>query len=216
MRPAAALPFRFFLWVSTGIRPRVWAGVHRRHHAALDTVDDPHSPAMRGFWRVQLFNIVMYRRAARDREQIARYTRDLPADRLDRYVFDRETLGLLIGLGFLCLVLGWQTALIAGLLHTVLYVGLNSVINAVGHTFGRRPQENSATNSRLIALITAGEALHNNHHAAPTAARFSFHAAQLDPAWWIIRSLSRARLLTVRHEGGLLPAARAHRLACAT
>lgn len=213
VHPAAALPFRVFLWVSTGIRPRVWAGIHRRHHAAVDTVDDPHSPAVSGFWHVQLLNIVMYHRAAHDREQIARYTRDLPADRLDRYVFDRETLGLLIGLGFLCLVLGWQTGLLAGLFHTVFYVGLNGVINAVGHTFGRRPQENSATNGRLIALITAGEGLHNNHHAAPTAARFSFRANQLDPAWWIIHSMSRARLLTVRHDRGLLPAAREHRVA---
>ncbi len=99
MRPATALPFRFILWVSTGIRPREWAGVHRRHHAALDTVDDPHSPAIVGFWNVQLLNIVMYHRAAHDRAQVDRYTRDIPKNWLDRYVFDRETLGPLIGVG---------------------------------------------------------------------------------------------------------------------
>jgi stearoyl-CoA desaturase (delta-9 desaturase) len=206
MRPVTALPFRFILWVSTGIRPREWAGVHRRHHAALDTVDDPHSPAMVGFWNVQLLNIVMYHRAAHDRAQVDRYTRDLPKDRLDRYVFDRETLGPLIGLGVLCLVLGWQTGLLAGLFHLVFYVGLNGVINAWGHTVGQRPQPNSATNGRILALLTAGEGLHNNHHAAPTAARFSFRADQLDPAWWLIDVLHRARLLTLRHDRGLLPA----------
>jgi len=213
MRPATALPFRIILWLSTGIRQREWAGVHRRHHAALDTVDDPHSPARVGFWNVQLLNIVMYHRAAHDRAQIDRYTRDLHKDRLDRFVFDRETLGPLLGVGLLCLVLGSQTGLLAGLFHLVFYVGLNGAINSWGHTIGRRPQVNSATNGRLLALVTAGEGLHNNHHAAPTAARFSFLPSQLDPAWWVISSLSRARLLTVRHAEGLLPVTRArHRV----
>jgi stearoyl-CoA desaturase (Delta-9 desaturase) len=206
MHPAIALPFRFIVWVSTGIRPREWAGVHRRHHAALDSVDDPHSPARVGFWNVQLFNIVMYHRAAHNRSLVSRYTHDMPENRLDRYLFDHETIGPLLGLGFLCLVLGWQTGLVAGVVHLVVYVGLNGAVNAVGHTVGSRPNANSATNGRLLALITAGEGLHNNHHAVPTAARFSFHPGQLDPSWWFIRMLSRARLMTVRHEGGLLPA----------
>jgi stearoyl-CoA desaturase (Delta-9 desaturase) len=205
MRPIAALPFRFFLWVSTGIRPREWAGVHRRHHAALDTVDDPHSPARVGFWNVQLFNIVMYHRAAHNGEMVRRYTRDLPENRLDRFVFDHETIGPLLGLGFLCLVLGWPTGLLAGLIHLVTYVGLNGAVNAVGHTAGTRPNSNSATNGRMLALVTAGEGFHNNHHAVPTAARFSFQRGQIDPSWWLIRLMNRARLLTVRHEGGLLP-----------
>jgi stearoyl-CoA desaturase (delta-9 desaturase) len=206
IHPALGFFFRLVLWITTGIRPREWAGVHRRHHAALDTVDDPHSPAMVGFWNVQLFNVVMYHRAAHDGAQVERYTRDLPRTWLDRYVFDRETLGPLLGVGLLCVVFGWQTGLLAGLFHLLFYVGLNSTINASGHTFGRRPSENSATNGRLLALVTAGEGLHNNHHAAPTAARFSFNAGQFDPAWRCIDLMRRARLLTVRHAGGLLPA----------
>jgi stearoyl-CoA desaturase (delta-9 desaturase) len=205
MGPLTALPFRLVLWISTGIRPREWAGVHRRHHAALDTVDDPHSPLRRGFWRVQLFNIVMYHRAAHDTEQIDRYTRDIPRNRLDRYVFDRETIGPLVGLGLLCLVFGWQTGLLAGVFHLAFYVGLNGAVNAVGHTVGERPHANSATNGAILALLTAGEGLHNNHHAAPTAARFSSGRYEIDPAWWLIRRLERAKLLTLRHAGGLLP-----------
>ena len=216
MRPATALPFRIFLWLATGIRPREWAGVHRRHHAALDTRDDPHSPAMVGLWKVQLLNIAMYHRAAHDRDEVARYTHDLADNRLDHWVFDHETIGPLLGLGFLCLVLGWPTGLVAGLVHLVVYVGLNGAINSWGHAAGTRPNENSATNGRVLALLTAGEGLHNNHHAAPTAARFSHRAGQIDPSWWFIRLLGCARLLTVRHEGGLLPAPREHgrELAC--
>ena len=56
IHPAAGVVLRFFLWMSTGMRAREWAAVHRKHHAASDTVDDPHSPIVLGFWRVQLAN----------------------------------------------------------------------------------------------------------------------------------------------------------------
>jgi stearoyl-CoA desaturase (delta-9 desaturase) len=204
MHPVAAFPIRVLLWLATGIRPREWTGVHRLHHAALDEPNDPHSPAQVGFWRVQLMNIVMYHRAAKNREVVEKYTRDLPHGRLDQWVFDRETIGPLLGLGLLCLVFGWQIGVMAALFHLVFYVGFNGSVNAVGHTRGRRPQANSATNGQLLALLTWGEGMHNNHHAVPTAARFSFRRAEIDPAWYFIRGLGGMQLLKVRHQGGLI------------
>jgi stearoyl-CoA desaturase (delta-9 desaturase) len=204
MRPEAALPMRVVLWVTTGIRPREWAGVHRRHHAALDTVDDPHSPAVLGTTRVFFTNILMYRRAAKNRLLVERYTRDIPRTWLDRIVFDRETLGPLLGLALLWLVFGWQIAVFAVVFHIVFYVGLNGAVNSIGHTFGERPADNSGTNGRVLALFTVGEGLHNNHHAVPTAARLSFAAGQFDPAWWFIRALERLNLVTLRHRRGIL------------
>lgn len=204
LHPAAALPMRVVLWVSTGIRPREWVGVHRCHHANTDTVDDPHSPVILGATRVMLTNAYLYRRAAKDRALVERFTRDYEANWLDRVVFDRETLGPLLGLGALCLVFGWQVGLIAAAFHVVVYVGLNGAVNSSGHIFGTRPAENSATNSRLLGWLTWGEGLHNNHHAVPTAARFSFYAGQVDPAWPVIRLLERANLVTLRHNEGIL------------
>jgi stearoyl-CoA desaturase (delta-9 desaturase) len=204
MRPEAAFPLRVILWVTTGIRPREWAGVHRRHHAALDTVDDPHSPAVLGTSRVLFTNIWMYRKAAKNPALVDRYTHDLPPNRLDRIVFDRETLGPLLGAALLWLVFGWQIALFAVGFHILFYVGLNGAVNSIGHTYGTRPAANSGTNGRILALFTVGEGLHNNHHAVPTAARLSFRSGQFDPAWWFIRSLEHLRLLTLRHRGGIL------------
>ncbi len=206
LRPEAALPMRVVLWITTGIRPREWVGVHRRHHAALDTVDDPHSPAVLGTWRVLGTNLFMYRRAAKNRLLVERYTRDLPRTWLDRVVFDRETLGPLLGIGLLVLVFGWEIAVFAAFFHVVFYVGLNAAVNSIGHTFGTRPADNSGTNGKVLALLTVGEGLHNNHHAGPTAARLSFGAGQFDPAWWFIRGLERLRLVTLRHRHGLLAA----------
>src|SRR5689334_7893808 len=98
VKPAAALPFRFVIWITTGMRPREWAAVHRKHHAATDTPDDPHSPAQLGFWRVQLGNVPLYRKAAADKANIRKYARDLPPDNLDRVFFDHALFGLAVGI----------------------------------------------------------------------------------------------------------------------
>ena len=199
VHPVLAVVLRFMLWVTTGMRPREWAAVHRLHHAATDTPLDPHSPAIVGFWRVQLANAALYRRVARDGVTTNKYARDLPPDRLDRWFFDHAFLGLGIGVTFLIVTLGWSTGLLAAAVHTVGYLGLSGAINAVGHTVGTRPASSSATNLRSLALVTAGEGLHNNHHAAPTAARFSFRRSEIDPAWYVIRALGAVGLVKVRH-----------------
>lgn len=200
VHPALAVVLRFFLWVSTGMRPREWAAVHRRHHAATDTELDPHSPAVVGFWRVQLANAALYRRVARDGVTTPKYARDLPPDRLDRWFFDHAFLGLGIGITFLILALGWSTGLLVAIVHAIGYLGLSGAINAIGHTVGTRPNSGSATNLQSLALVTAGEGLHNNHHAAPTSARFSFRRTEIDPAWWVIRVLAACKLVEVRHR----------------
>jgi stearoyl-CoA desaturase (delta-9 desaturase) len=200
VHPVAAIPFRVILWVTTGMRPREWAAVHRRHHAALDTAGDPHSPAVLGFWRVQLTNAYLYQRAVRDRPQVERYSRDLPPDRLDRWFFDHDLLGPALGIAFLCLVFGWETGLLAAAIHSVLYVGLNGAVNSIGHTRGLRPRPNSGTNGRLLALLTMGEGLHNNHHAAPTSARFSIRDSELDPGWWLVSLMRSFGWANVRHD----------------
>jgi len=200
VHPAVAMFCRVFIWIATGMRPREWVAVHRRHHAATDTVDDPHSPAVLGFWRVQLANAALYRRRARDGETVPKYGRDVPTDRLDRWFFDHAALGLGIGITLLCLILGWQTGLLAAAVHAVAYLGLSGAVNAVGHTKGRRPYDNSATNGQFLALITSGEGLHNNHHAAPTSARFSLGRGQLDPGWLVIRTLTTVHLAEIRHD----------------
>jgi stearoyl-CoA desaturase (delta-9 desaturase) len=200
IHPAVALFLRFFLWLTTGMRPREWTAVHRKHHAASDTEADPHSPIVLGFWRVQLANAALYRRTARDGETVDKYARDLPPDRLDRLLFDHAFLGLGLGIVIFCLMLGWQTGLVASAVHAVTYLMMSGAINAIGHTHGSRPHDNKATNGRLLALVTSGEGLHNNHHAAPTSARFSQRFGEIDPGWWCVRALAALRLAKVRQR----------------
>ena len=69
------------------------------------------------------------------------------------------------------LVLGPVAGLLAAFIHINLLLGSNAAVNAIGHHFGRRPYANGAGNLQWLAFITAGEGLHNNHHAAPTSAK---------------------------------------------
>lgn len=200
LRPRAAMSCRILLWITTGIKPRQWVAVHRKHHAHTDVDGDPHSPVLEGFAAVQFGNVAMYRKVANDPLAVARYARDLPGDRWDRLFFDHAFLGLAIGIGALCLALGWQWGPVAAAIHTIAYLFLNSAINAMGHRFGRRPYRSFATNSQWLAWLTAGEGLHNNHHAAPTSAHLALGRREFDPAWPAIRIGRRLGWLTVRHK----------------
>jgi stearoyl-CoA desaturase (Delta-9 desaturase) len=205
IKGGAAVPFRTVIWMTTGMRPREWVAVHRKHHAATDEVDDPHSPLQVGFWRVQLGNVGLYKKVAADEANTKKYARDLPADRLDRMFFDYSLLGLGGGIVILVTVMwalgfGLLTGLLAAGLHAVFYVMLSGAINAMGHTVGRRPYENSATNLQALAFVTAGEGLHNNHHAAPTSAKFALDKGEIDPGSWLVRVLVKFHLAQVRHE----------------
>lgn len=200
MSPGLAFTCRALVWLSSGIKPREWAAVHRRHHAYTDVLGDPHSPVLEGYWKVQLWNIGLYKKAAHDPDTLHKYSRDIKVDSWDRRLFDHGFLGLALGLGILVGLLGWRWALVAGAVHVVSYLLINAAINAIGHHWGKRPFPGVATNNQWLALLAWGEGLHSNHHAAPTSAKFSFVRGQLDHGWWVVCALRKLGWLQVRHS----------------
>lgn len=196
-KPANAI-FKTLIWLTTGITVREWVAVHRKHHAHTDTDDDPHSPAVSGWRTVQVQNLVMYRRAARNQANIDKYAKDLAPTRWDRSLFDRSWMGLGLGLVILVLMFGWQVAVIAAFVHVNYYLAGSAAVNAIGHHFGRRPYQNSATNLQWLAFLTAGEGFHNNHHAAPTSARFAHRWYQIDLGWLVIKPMTWFGLAKIR------------------
>ena len=198
LKKPAAMVFRSVIWVSTGIKPKEWVAVHRKHHAFTDVEGDPHSPVLHGWKTVQMKNVAMYRKSVQNPETIAKYARDLPDDRWDRYFFGHNKTGLGLGIAFLIVVLGPVAGVVAALVHLNVYLAGSAAVNAMGHHFGRRPHPNQATNLQWLAFITMGEGLHNNHHAAPSSPRLSHRWYQIDPGWWVIRTLTTLRLAKVR------------------
>lgn len=198
VHPVADVLFRTVLWLTTGQLRQEWVAVHRKHHAFTDREGDPHSPRLLGLWRVQLLNAYYYQREGRNPDTIQTFARDIPEDRLDRAVFSKGWIGLVLGIALLCLVLGLWPGLIAALAHAVFYVFiLAPLINSVGHWRGAQNFGNTAYNSAVLAWVTGGESLHNNHHAHPRAPKFSVRRVEFDPSWLVIRMLAALGLVVV-------------------
>jgi len=198
LHPVADVIARAVLWLTTGLDRREWVAVHRKHHAFTDRDGDPHSPRLRGFWHVQFLNAYYYKREARNPETIQRFASDIPEDRLDRAVFSYGWAGPAVGTVLLCLGLGLVPGLITALAHAVLYVFvLAPLINGLGHWWGTQNFSNTAYNTPLLAWVTAGESLHNNHHAHPRSPKFSVHPIEVDPSWLVIRALAAVGLVVI-------------------
>src|SRR6185437_9431505 len=48
LHPVVSHFFRFWLWLTTGMVTKEWVAIHRKHHAKVETDEDPHSPQTRG------------------------------------------------------------------------------------------------------------------------------------------------------------------------
>jgi stearoyl-CoA desaturase (delta-9 desaturase) len=182
----------------TGIVPREWVAVHRKHHHFSDQEGDPHSPYIYGLWHVLFGNLFYYRNEKNNLATIRKYTPDYRPDFLDRLPGIR--FAPLAGMAIFMLMFGLVWGLVAWVFHVVAYILLNSMINSLCHMIGYRNYDNLATNLQWVALLTGGEGLHNNHHEYPSSARFAQRAREFDPAWLVIRALEATGLARVKPE----------------
>jgi stearoyl-CoA desaturase (delta-9 desaturase) len=197
LHPALTMFMRFGTWMLTSISPREWGALHRKHHNFSEGEGHPQSPHVEGYWKIMLANVYYYRREANNDNTLEKYAADLPYDRLDRMLLRRGTLGFSLTGLTLVLLMGLGPGLVALLTLALVYLLLSAAINGAGHTFGYKTFENDATNLKVLALITFGEGLHNNHHARPAAPKLSAFRGEFDPAWPFIRLLVALRLAEV-------------------
>jgi len=197
LHPLVAGWMHLHLALFTGIVPREWAAVHRKHHHFSDKPGDPHSPYVDGLWRVFLLNFWLYRREAKNRETVRKYTPDYRRDWVDRIPY-LPYWGVMAGLGIFTAMFGLWGGLAAWGFHIVAYILLNAAINSFCHMVGYRNYDNKATNIQWVAWLTGGEGLHNNHHQDPTSAKLAFQPFEFDPAWPAIRMLERLGLARVK------------------
>jgi stearoyl-CoA desaturase (delta-9 desaturase) len=193
---------RFSLWLTTGMKVKEWVAIHRKHHRYTDKLGDPHSPKIEGFWKVQWGNVFYYLRE-RKTINVEKWAPHIKEDIWDRLLFNRGPLGLLLGTALLC---GWTFlwggmgwGLLSAGLHAFLYVFVfSSSINGLCHHSGYKNFENTAFNRRFLALLTAGEGLHNNHHGFQNSPKFSWKSGEIDPAWPVIKVLTWLGLASIK------------------
>jgi stearoyl-CoA desaturase (Delta-9 desaturase) len=192
--------FRFWTWLTTSMITKEWVAIHRKHHAKVETEEDPHSPRYKGvktvFWR----GVELYREARWQRADIEQYGKGAPDDWIERHLYTpHATMGptaLLFvnfalfgipGIALWAIQMAWIPFWAAG------------VVNGLGHWWGYRNFESADTSTNLTpwAVWVGGEELHNNHHAFPSSARFSMRRWEFDIGWAMIKALEKVGLAKV-------------------
>lgn len=201
LHPAVSHFFRFWLWLTTGMVTREWVGVHRKHHAAVDGPDDPHSPRVVGIRRVLLQGAELYREAASNIALVERFGRGTPDDWLERRLYRRHSrVGVTLMLGADLLLFGVIGLTVWAVQMLWIPVFAAGVINGLGHWGGYRNHECEDASRNIVpwGVLIGGEELHNNHHAYASSARLSNRWWEFDIGWFYIRVLAAVGLARVR------------------
>ena len=192
--------FRFWVWLTTSMITREWVAIHRKHHAKVETGDDPHSPRTRGIGTVFWRGVELYREARAQRADIEQYGKGAPDDWIERHLYTpHANLGPTILLLVNAALFGLPGIAVWAIQMAWIPFWAAGVVNGLGHWWGYRNFESADTSTNLTpwALWIGGEELHNNHHAFPSSARFSMRRWELDIGWLAITALQKLRLAKV-------------------
>ena len=201
LHPVASHFFRFWLWMTTGMVTKEWVAIHRKHHAKVETPDDPHSPQTRGIRTVLLRGAELYREESRIQETLDKYGHGTPSDWIERNVYtpfswQGVALMLIIDLA----LFGPIGATIWAVQMLWIPITAAGIINGIGHYWGYRNFACADASMNIVpwGILIGGEELHNNHHAYGTSAKLSSRWYEFDIGWMYIRILESMRLATVR------------------
>ena len=201
LHPALRQFFRMWIWVNSAALTEEWVAVHRKHHAMCEREGDPHSPQVFGIRKVLLEGAELYQAEARKSDVVEKFSRGTPRDWMQRNVYSRfRNAGIWILVMLSMLLFGAPGIIILGIQLIAMPVFAAGVINGLGHYRGYRnfETEDASTNLTPLAFLIAGEELHNNHHAFPTAAKFSMRWWEFDIGWMYICIFRALGLCKVR------------------
>ena len=202
LHPAVSHFFRLWLWLTTGMVTREWAAIHRKHHAKVETVEDPHSPQVHGINRVLWLGVFLYVKESSNEETMERYGHGTPDDWVERNVYTPNSVWGLWLMGAINIAL---FGLVPGMLILLTQIAwipfwAAGVINGIGHFFGYRSYdvEDASTNIVPWGILIGGEELHNNHHAFAASAKLSSKWYEFDIGWMYICIMESLGLATVK------------------
>lgn len=201
LHPLVSHFFRFWMWLTTGMVTKTWAAIHRKHHARVETVEDPHSPQIYGINKVLWQGAELYRQEGRNRETIEKFGHGTPDDWIERHLYtphDRIGISLMFAINFA--LFGFVGISIWAVQMAWIPFFAAGVINGIGHYWGYRnfQPEDTSTNVVPWGILIGGEELHNNHHAYASSAKFSSRWYEFDLGWLYIRLMESVGLAQVK------------------
>ncbi len=193
---------RFWLWATTGQVTKEWAAIHRKHHAKVETVDDPHSPQIHGINKVLWAGVYLYVKESYNKDTLERYGHGTPDDWLEHKVYTpHHFAGILLMLTLNMFAFGIVPGALIWLVQMAwIPFWAAGVINGVGHWFGYRSYGVADASRNIVpwGILIGGEELHNNHHAFATSAKLSSKWYEFDIGWMYIRIMESLGLATVK------------------
>jgi stearoyl-CoA desaturase (delta-9 desaturase) len=170
--------------------PIPWVAAHRIHHQNADKEGDPHSPRDGGFWSHMGWVITgkaMHNKSA----DLLPYVPDLRKDKFHLWISEWHWVPLSVLTLVILVAGGWQCVMWAVFLRSVVGFHTTWLVNSATHMWGSRRflTGDTSTNSFWVAILTFGEGWHNNHHAAPQAARHGLAWYEVDMNWYGIAVL---------------------------
>jgi stearoyl-CoA desaturase (delta-9 desaturase) len=211
LHPALKHFFRFWLWLTTAQNTRAWTAIHRKHHAKCETVDDPHSPVIKGLSTVLRTGAELYAAEAKNQETLRIYGKNCPEDWIERNLYSRFPVAGVMLMGAIDLALFGAAGITVWAVQMMwIPVWAAGVINGLGHAVGYRNFEcrDAATNLVPWGILIGGEELHNNHHTYPNSAKLSVKKWEFDMGWFWIKLFSLFGLAKVQRVAPI-----AHRVA---
>lgn len=199
LHPIISHIFRFWLWLTTGMVTKEWAAIHRKHHAKVETDEDPHSPQTKGIKKVFFEGAELYKLETRNKETMERYGEGTPTDWIERNLYSRfSTTGLVLMAVINLLLFGVMGITIWALQMAWIPFFAAGVVNGIGHYWGYRNFESKDASRNIVpfGIFIGGEELHNNHHAYAASAKFSAKWWEVDIGWGMIKFLQFFGLAT--------------------
>ena len=199
--PAVNHFMRFWLWLTTGMVTKQWVAIHRKHHQAADTEQDPHSPKIYGIRRVLFGGAFLYNTASKNKLMVEQLGQGTPNDWIEENLYTPHSrLGILLMLIIDLVLFGPVGLLVWGIQMIWIPFFAAGVINGLGHWWGYRNTDTKDSSRNLLpwAFWIGGEELHNNHHADGASAKFSQKWWEFDIGWQYIKILRFFKLAKVR------------------
>ena len=91
-------------------------------------------------------------------------------------------------------------SLAAGIIVQQVPVLLNLVCHLPKLGYKNYETGDDSVNVWWVALLTAGEGWHNNHHASPGSAKSGIRPYEFDPSWLMLRLMKAAGLVSWMNE----------------
>lgn len=207
--------FQFILALWGGLSaqrgPLWWAAKHRTHHKYSDQPGDPHSPHVDSFFTSHIGWALKAESMETDYSMVKDFKK-FP----ELFYFNKFHDLYMLSFALFIYVMGAtinhyypelgtsgaQMLVWVYVINTLVHVHLTFFVNSIGHLFGTKElgeykceRDDKSGNIAWLALLTAGEGWHHNHHTFPYSARIGIKWYQIDLGYLFIKVFEKLNLI---------------------